>query len=191
MCCSPSACRQTQTVTLQANIKYEEMREKAGEAVPDKIKEMVQSHSNDMNAEVCCQCSRHDCCEQRPLFARVQPVCFCEIPFGITSSVYTEFCRAMDVNISLCLQHSSKATSQHYDSAKETGPNADIGKVEGVYEGGRSGNQGENLLDKTRESAYNKMGGGMSGANQTGNNVTGSNQTGRLGQGTQGSTSGY
>ncbi len=97
----------------------------------------------------------------------------------------------MDVNNFLCLQHSSKATSQHYDSAKETGPNADIGKVEGVYEGGRSGNQGENLLDKTRESAYNKMGGGTSGANQSGNNVTGSNQTGRLGQGTQGSTSGY
>ena len=32
------------------------MREKAGEAVPDKIKEMVQSHDNDMNAEVYCQC---------------------------------------------------------------------------------------------------------------------------------------
>ena len=85
-----------------------------------------------------------------------------------------------------CLQHSSKAESQHYDSAKETGPNADVGKVEGVYEGGRSGNQGENLLDKTRDSAYNKMG-GNTGYNQTGSNQVGSNQTGRLGQGTQGS----
>ncbi len=77
---SCSRC-QTHTVALQANIKYEEMREKAGEAVPDKIKEMVQSHDNDMNAEVCCRC-RHDCCERRPLYVRVQPVCFCEIPFA-------------------------------------------------------------------------------------------------------------
>ena len=37
---------------LQANTKYEEMRIKATEAVPDKIKDMVKSHSNDMNAEV-------------------------------------------------------------------------------------------------------------------------------------------
>ncbi len=58
------------------------MREKAGEAVPDKIKEMVQSHDNDMNAEVCCQWFCHDCCERRPLFAKVQPVCFGEIPFA-------------------------------------------------------------------------------------------------------------
>lgn len=55
------------------------------------------------------------------------------------------------------MQHSSKAESQSYDAAKETGPNADIGKVEGVYEGGRSENKDHNLLDKTKESAYNKM----------------------------------
>ena len=121
--------------------------------------------------------------------ARVQPVCFCESASPLLCNF--DAVESMVVNISLCLQHSSKATSQQYDSAKETGPNADIGKVEGVYEGGRSGNQGENLLDKTRESAYNKMGGGTTGANQTGNNMTGSDQTGRLGQGTQGSTSGY
>ena len=82
------------------------------------------------------------------------------------------------------MQHSTKTTSQNYDSAKETGPNANVGKVEDVYEGGRSGNQGENLLDRTRDSAYNKMGGN----NVTGSNATGSNQTGRLGQGTQGSS---
>ena len=88
------------------------------------------------------------------------------------------------------LQHSSKATSQHHDAAKETGPNADIGKVEGVYEGGRSEYQGTNLLDKTRDSAYDKMGGGGHGTTgQTGNNSltgnrtqTGNNQIGSTGQ---------
>ena len=167
------------------------MREKAGEAVPDKIKEMVQSHDNDMNAEVCCQCFVMTAVNEDLCLQGCSQSAFGKYLLRITSSLYTECCRVMHVNISLCLQHSSKATSQNYDSAKETGPNADIGKVEGVYEGGRSGNQGENLLDKTRESAYNKMGGGTSGSTQSGNNVTGSNQTGRLGQGTQGSTSGY
>lgn len=41
------------SLALQANIKYEEMREKAGDAVPENIKQMVQNHDNDMHAEVC------------------------------------------------------------------------------------------------------------------------------------------
>ena len=88
-----------------------------------------------------------------------------------------------------CLQHASKAESQSYDAAKETGPNADIGKVKGVYEGGRSENQDRNLLDKTQESAYNKMptSGGSnqasSGQGRLGNNgsdygTTGNNSAG-------------
>lgn len=40
------------SLALQANIKYEEMREKAGDAVPENIKQMVQGHDNDINAEV-------------------------------------------------------------------------------------------------------------------------------------------
>ena len=83
------------------------------------------------------------------------------------------------------MQHSSKAQSQSYDAAKETGPNADIGKVQDVYEGGRSENQDRNLLDKTKESAYNKMptssGGNQSSTGQ-GQIGTGQNQMG-TGQG--------
>ena len=37
---------------IQANTKYEEMRQKATEAVPDKIKDMVRNHDNEMHAEV-------------------------------------------------------------------------------------------------------------------------------------------
>lgn len=83
------------------------------------------------------------------------------------------------------MQHTSKAESQSYDAAKETGPNANIGKVEDVYEGGRSQNQGQNLLERTQENAYNKM--PTSGSNQTG---AGQGQIGTgqcsSGQGSQG-----
>ena len=77
------------------------------------------------------------------------------------------------------MQHSSKAESQSHNAAKETGPNANIGKVEGVYEGGRSENQDRNLLDKTQESAYNKMP-STGGSNQTG---TGQGALGSSGHG--------
>ena len=80
-----------------------------------------------------------------------------------------------------CVQHTSKAESQSYDAAKETGPNANTGKVEDVYEGGRSQNQGQNLLERTQESAYNKMP-TTSSSNQTG---TGQGQIG-TGQGVSG-----
>ena len=79
------------------------------------------------------------------------------------------------------MQHSSKAESQSYDATKEIGPNADVGKVADVYEGGRSENQDQNLLDKTKESAYNKMptsngsNGSSTGQSQIG---TGQSQTG-------------
>lgn len=84
------------------------------------------------------------------------------------------------------MQHSSKAESQSHDAAKETGPNADIGKVEGVYEGGRSENQDRNLLDKTQESAYNKMP-SSGGSNQTGSGQGALGSSG-TGQGTVGQT---
>lgn len=86
------------------------------------------------------------------------------------------------------MQHTSKAESQSHDAAKETGPNADVGKVEGVYEGGRSQNQDRNLLDKTKESAYSKMptsgGSNHSGMTQ-GQMGTGQGQMG-IGQGQMG-----
>lgn len=86
-----------------------------------------------------------------------------------------------------CVQHTSKAESQSHDAAKETGPNANIGKVEGVYEGGRSQNQDRNLLEKTQESAYNKMA-TTSGSNQTGMGQgqigTGHGESGQGSQGT-------
>lgn len=86
----------------------------------------------------------------------------------------------------ICVQHTSKAESHSHDAAKETGPNADIGKVEDVYEGGRSQNQGQNLLERTQESAYNKMP-TSSGSNQTsaGQGQIGTGQGGS-GQGSQG-----
>ncbi len=37
------------------------MREKAGNAVPDKIKDMVENHDNEMHAEVCSQPQRCAC----------------------------------------------------------------------------------------------------------------------------------
>ena len=46
------ACIFTYHLCTQANIKYEEMREKAGEAVPEGIKEMIHNHGSDVNAEV-------------------------------------------------------------------------------------------------------------------------------------------
>lgn len=103
-------------------------------------------------------------------------------PFGLLDTTAWLFASAECVST---LQHSSKAESQSYDAAKETGPNANIGKVEGVYEGGRSQNQGPNLLDKTQESAYNKMP-TSNGSNQTG---TGQGQMG-TGQGQMGTGQG-
>lgn len=75
------------------------------------------------------------------------------------------------------MQHSSKASAQDYDAATETGPNANIGKVEGVYEGGRSEHQGSNLLDKTKASAENKIGGRTQG--QAGSLTQGTGPQGR------------
>lgn len=89
----------------------------------------------------------------------------------------------------LCLQHSSRATAQDYDSATETGPNANIGKVEGVYEGGRSGNQGSSLLDRTKQSVENKIG-GNSTQGQIGNSSATQGHTGGLTQG-RGAQGGY
>lgn len=87
----------------------------------------------------------------------------------------------------MTLQHSSRATGQDYDSATETGPNANIGKVEGVYEGGRSQNQGSSLLDRTKQSAEAKIGGNSTQGQIGGAHGT-QGQTGSLtqGRGTQG-----
>ena len=87
------------------------------------------------------------------------------------------------------MQHSSKGTAQDYDAATETGPNANIGKVEGVYEGGRSENQGSSLMDRTKQSAENKIGGNSTQGQIGGGNAT-YGQTGGLTQG-RGAQSGY
>ena len=220
-------------VTVQANIKYEEMREKAGEAVPEGIKDLINNHGSDVNAEVCLLVVNHFSAMLIELIIHLrrqhkqQPELLAKehIRHGIRYMSSADQFWQMHFFVTwptasshdlACMQHSSKASSQHYDAAKETGPNADIGKVEGVYEGGRSQNQDTNLLDKTRDSAYDKMGGqnttgsraGTNTANQiggstggqtgtnalTGNNQTGTNQvgstgrTGGVGQGNQGSS---
>ena len=37
---------------MQANTKYEEMREKAGEAVPEGMQDLINNHGSGVNAEV-------------------------------------------------------------------------------------------------------------------------------------------